>query len=138
MKHPPCYLTADTILIVNNEVLLVQRKHEPFQGMWGLPGGFVDEGEKVLDAAKRELQEETGVENVSLTQFGAYGDPGRDPRGRTVSFVYWALLEKKPEAKAADDAANCGWFHLNQLPEMAFDHAQILSDVRSRLKLMRG
>src|SRR5688500_16009399 len=101
MNHPPCYLTADSILIVGIEVLLVKRKHEPFQGKWGLPGGFVDQDEKVLDAAKRELQEETGVENVSLTQFGAYGDPGRDPRGRTVSLVYWSLLEHKPNAKAA-------------------------------------
>jgi 8-oxo-dGTP diphosphatase len=138
MKRPSCYLTADSVLIVGNEVLLVQRKHEPFQGKWGLPGGFVDAEEKVLDGARRELQEETGVEGVSLTQFGAYGDPGRDPRGRTVSFVYWSMMEKKPAAKAADDAADCAWFDLNQLPEMAFDHAQILADVRSRLKLMRG
>jgi len=138
MNHPPCYLTADAILIVGNDVLLVQRKHDPFQGKWGLPGGFVDEGEKVLDAAKRELQEETGVENIPLAQFGAYGDPGRDPRGRIVSIVYWSLLETKPDATAADDAADCNWFDLNQLPEMAFDHAQILADVRNRLKLMRG
>src|SRR5688572_16324218 len=115
MNHPPCYLTADAILIVSNDVLLVQRKHDPFRGKWGLPGGFVDEGEKVLDAAKRELQEETGVENISLAQFGAYGDPGRDPRGRIVSIVYWSLLEKKPDATAADDAADCNWFDLNQL-----------------------
>ena len=138
MKHPPCYLTADAILIVRNDVLLVQRKHEPFQGKWALPGGFVDEGEKVLDAAKRELQEETGVENISLTQFGAYGDPGRDPRGRVVSVVHWSLLEKQPSARAADDAADCKWFDLNDLPDLAFDHAQILADVRNRLKLMRG
>ena len=127
-------LTADSILIVGNEVLLVQRKHEPFQGNWGLPGGFVDPDEKVLDAAHRELQEETGVTNVTLTPFGAYGDPGRDPRGRTVSLVYMSILERKPHAKAADDAADCAWFDLNHLPEMAFDHAQILADVRARLK----
>jgi 8-oxo-dGTP diphosphatase len=137
MKHPTCYLTADAILIVGNNVLLVQRRHDPFQGKWALPGGFVEEEEKVLDGAKRELQEETGVENISLTQFGAYGDPGRDPRGRTVSIVYWSLLEKQPDATAADDAANCKWFDLNQLPDLAFDHAQILADVRNRLKLMR-
>jgi 8-oxo-dGTP diphosphatase len=138
MKRPTCYLTADAILIVGNDVLLVQRKHDPFQGKWALPGGFVDEDEKTLDAAKRELQEETGVENISLTQFGAYGDPGRDPRGRVVSVVYWSLLEKQPETSAADDAADCKWFDLNDLPDLAFDHAQILADVRNRLKLMRG
>ena len=138
MKHSTCYLTADAILIVGSHVLLVQRQNDPFQGKWALPGGFVDETEKVLDGAKRELREETGVENISLTQFGAYGDPGRDPRGRVVSVVYWSLLEKQPEASAADDAADCKWFDLNELPDLAFDHAQILADVRSRLKLMRG
>jgi 8-oxo-dGTP diphosphatase len=138
MKRPTCYLTADAILIVENDVLLVQRKHDPFQGKWALPGGFAGEDEKTLDAAKRELQEETGVENISLTQFGAYGDPDRDPRGRVVSVVYWSLLEKQPEARAADDAADCKWFDLNDLPDLAFDHAQILADVRNRLKLMRG
>ena len=134
MARPTCLLTADAVLIVGTEVLLVQRKHDPFQGKWCIPGGFVDPEEKVLDAARRELQEETGVENVSLTQFGAYGDPGRDPRGRTVSFVYWCLLDAKPSATAADDAADCNWFDLNVLPEMAFDHGQILADVRTRLR----
>jgi 8-oxo-dGTP diphosphatase len=138
MKYPPCYLTADAILIVENQVLLVQRRNDPFQGKWALPGGFVEEAEKVLDGAKRELQEETGVVNVSLTQFGAYGDPDRDPRGRVVSIVYWSLMEKQPDATAADDATDCKWFDLNQLPDLAFDHAQILADVRNRLKLMRG
>jgi 8-oxo-dGTP diphosphatase len=133
-RQPNCFLTADAVLIVGNEVLLVQRKNEPFQGAWCIPGGFVDPEEKVLDAAKRELQEETGVENVELTQVGAYGDPGRDPRGRTVSFVYWCLLDKKPPAVAADDAADCNWFDLNALPKMAFDHGQILADIRTRLR----
>jgi 8-oxo-dGTP diphosphatase len=138
MSRPTCFLTADAVLIVGDEVLLVQRKNEPFQGKWCIPGGFVDPEEKVLDAAKRELREETGIDNISLTQFGGYGDPGRDPRGRTVSIVYWSILERKPQAKAADDAAAFGWFDLQKLPEMAFDHGQILTDVRSRLKLMRG
>ena len=129
-----CALTADSVLIVNNEVLLVQRKHEPFQGEWSFPGGFVEENEKVLDGAKRELEEETGVGDVVLVQFGAYGDPGRDPRGRTVSVVYLGLLDQKPQTKAADDAAACGWFPIDQPPLMAFDHEKILSDIRERLK----
>jgi 8-oxo-dGTP diphosphatase len=137
MRQPNCYLTVDAILICENEVLLIRRKNDPFQGKWAIPGGFVDDDEKVIDAAKRELQEETGVENIPLTQFGGYGDPGRDPRGRTVSIAYWCLLERKPPASAGDDAANCHWFDLNDPPEMAFDHAQILSDVRNRLQLMK-
>jgi 8-oxo-dGTP diphosphatase len=130
MNYPCSYLTADAVLIVQDQVLLVQRKNEPFKGKWAFPGGFIDENEKVLEGAKRELREETGIENVSLTQFGAYGDPGRDPRGRTVSIVFWSFLTEKPTAKASDDAAYCRWFPLNQLPEMAFDHGLILSDVR--------
>jgi 8-oxo-dGTP diphosphatase len=134
MSYPCSYLTADAILIVADQVLLVQRKNEPFKGKWAFPGGFIDENEGVLDGAKRELQEETGIENVSLSQFGAYADPGRDPRGRTVSIVFWSFLTEKPEAKASDDAANCEWFLLNQLPQMAFDHELILSDVRRRIQ----
>ena len=134
MNYPCSYLTADAILIVKKEVLLVQRKHDPFQGKWALPGGFVDPDERVLDAAKRELLEETGVGHIDLTQFGAYGDPGRDPRGRTVSIVFWSFLDEKPRAKASDDAANCEWFSLDRLPEMAFDHGKILTDVRNRMR----
>jgi len=129
-----CALTADSVLIVDNEVLLVQRRHEPFQGKWGFPGGFVDENEKALDGAKRELQEETGVEGVNLVQFGSYADPGRDPRGRTVSMVYLGFPNAKPLAKAADDAAACRWFPIDQPPPMAFDHDKILNDIRERLK----
>jgi 8-oxo-dGTP diphosphatase len=134
MNRPPCYLTADSILIFENEVLLIQRGRDPFQGKWALPGGFVDEGEKVLDAAKRELEEETGISGQNLVQFGAYGDPGRDPRGRVVSIAHWVLLEAKPEATAGDDAAEYGWFDLDHLPDLAFDHARILFDVRERLR----
>ena len=132
MNPPNCYLTADAILIVGNEVLLVRRKYEPFQGKWALPGGFVEDGEKVMDAAIRELREETGVDHHSLSQLGAYGDPGRDPRGRTVSFVFWSVLAKKPDLAASSDAAECAWFDFNKLPEMAFDHRQILADLSSK------
>jgi 8-oxo-dGTP diphosphatase len=83
-----------------------------------------------LDAALRELQEETGVENVNVVTFGTYGDPGRDPRGRTVTVVYIAQLNEKPQARAGDDAAECGWFQLNALPPMAFDHKKVLEDYR--------
>jgi 8-oxo-dGTP diphosphatase len=135
-RTPNCYLTADTVLIVENEILLVRRKNEPFRGSWCFPGGFVDPGEKVEDGALRELMEETGVTGVKVEQFGAYGDPGRDPRGRTVSFVYWSRLHRKPEVKANDDAMEAGWFSLEQLPPLAFDHGKIAQDIRRRLRAM--
>ena len=118
-------------------MLLVQRRYDPHQGKWALPGGFVEPEEKVVDAAKRELEEETAVRQIELSQFGTYGDPGRDPRGRVVCVAHWAILENKPDATAGDDAANCGWFDLDNLPDLAFDHAQILSDVRERLQAIR-
>ena len=134
MRQPSFYLTADTLLIVGNEVMLVQRKHDPFAGQWALPGGFVDPEERIPDAAKRELQEETGVTGIDLQEFGTYGDPGRDPRGRTVSVVYWRSLPQKPHTVAGDDAADCRWFPLDQLPPLAFDHSRILEDARNRLR----
>ncbi len=127
-------MTADALLIVDNEVLLVRRKHGPFEGKWCIPGGFVDPDEKVIDAAARELEEETAVKGVFLSQFGTYGDPGRDPRGRIVCVVYWSFPQSRPDSMAGDDAAECAWYRLDQLPEMAFDHAMILEDVRIRLK----
>ena len=130
---PHFYLAADALLIVGREVLLVQRKNEPFQGKWCLPGGFVELDEKIEDAAHRELYEETGVSGIALQQFGTYGNPGRDPRGRVVGVVYWSILDSKPETTAGDDAANCRWFSIDQLPEMAFDHAMILREAKARL-----
>ncbi len=134
MKRPyNCYLTADVIVHAGNEILLVRRKIEPFQGSWCIPGGFVEQDEKILDAALRELQEETGIENVSITPFGTYGDPGRDPRGRTVTAVFVTRLNEKPHTQAGDDAAECGWFSLDDLPPMAFDHKKVLEDYRCSL-----
>lgn len=137
-REPTCFLTADTALVVGNEVLLVKRRNEPFRGMWCLPGGFIDADEKVLDGCLRELREETSVTGVLLEFFGAYGDPGRDPRGRTVTFMYWARLDSKPEAKAGDDAAEFNWFDLYNPPAMAFDHGQMLADIRARLAAITG
>lgn len=138
MRPHNCYLTADAALIVGNEILLVRRKHGPFEGDWALPGGFVDPDEKVEDAAARELMEETDVTGIKMQKFSAYGDPGRDPRGRTVSFIYLARLSNKPNAKAGDDAAETGWFPIDDLPRMAFDHRQIIADIREYLKKNNG
>jgi 8-oxo-dGTP diphosphatase len=99
-KWPRPGLTVDTCIIAapqadeEAKVLLIQRKHDPFAGCWALPGGFVDEGESLEAAAARELQEETSMDpsSTNLTQVGAYGDPGRDPRGWTVSVAYCAIV----------------------------------------------
>ncbi len=133
MRFFPSYLTTDSVLIVENDVLLIQRGHDPYKGEWAIPGGFVEQEERVLSAAQRELQEETGITGIDLQQFATYGDPGRDPRGRVVCVVHWARLLTKPHAVAGDDAALCQWFSLDHLPELAFDHSKILQDIREWL-----
>ena len=120
-----------------------QRKNPPFAGRWALPGGFVDEGEPLEAAAARELQEETSVDpaSVLLTQVGAFGDPGRDPRGWCVSVAFAALVPStRLGVKAADDAAAAQWFPISQLPPLAFDHKLIVRSAFRHLasQLARG
>jgi 8-oxo-dGTP diphosphatase len=135
--YPRPSLTVDVALVTREatpRVLLIRRKADPFQGKWALPGGFVDENERLLDAARRELEEETGLKQADLEQLHTFGDPGRDPRGWTVSVAYLARVaadELKPVA--GDDAAAVGWFPLGKLPPLAFDHAAILDRVHHRL-----
>ena len=86
------------------EVLLIKRARAPFKGQWALPGGFVDENESLERPPRASLKEETGLRGIGLEQVGAFGDPGRDPRGHTVSVGFTACLKKCPEAKADDDA----------------------------------
>lgn len=129
--YPRPALTVDIALLRPGaggpEVLLIRRGHVPFAGCWALPGGFVDEGEPLKAAACRELQEETGVTGVTLRQLAAFGDPGRDPRGWTVSVVFWTwLAEGEFAVQAGDDAAAVGWWPLSALPPLAFDHDRIL------------
>lgn len=135
-------LTVDVVLCtreVRPRILLIKRKKDPFAGQWALPGGFVDEGETLADAARRELREETGVAVEDLEQLFAAGDPGRDPRGWTVSVVFLARGDaKKLKAKAADDADDVGWFPLDRLPELAFDHAMIVQRAKVRLEDRRA
>ena len=107
-------------------LLLVQRKHEPYQGSWALPGGYVEIDEDLPEAAARELAEETGLKDVPLEQLRTFGRPGRDPRGRTITVVYFGVAGKDwQQAGAADDAAQVQWFDIDNLPEMAFDHDEI-------------
>jgi 8-oxo-dGTP diphosphatase len=136
--YPRPAVTVDTIIVTRERtprVLLIRRKHEPFAGSWAIPGGFVDMDESLEAAARRELREETGVEAAELEQLHTFGDPGRDPRGRTISVVYLARVDPRQlKPRAADDAAEVGWHRLNQLPPLAFDHEQILESARRRLK----
>ena len=133
--YPRPALTVDVALVSREDrprVLLIQRAKDPFAGKWALPGGFVEEGEKLIDAARRELNEETGVQVGELEQLYAAGDPGRDPRGWTVSVVFFARTDVL-DATGADDAADAKWFPLDTLPGMAFDHAAILRRAAGRV-----
>lgn len=125
-------LTVDVVALTGDSgaprVLLIQRANPPFQGSWALPGGFVEEREQVRDAAPRELAEETGLSVGELELLGVYDTPGRDPRGWTVSVVYLARLGRQADVSGADDAADARWFSVEELPDLAFDHALIIAD----------
>jgi 8-oxo-dGTP diphosphatase len=133
-EYPRPMVTVDMIVHRKNkanqpEVLLIERGKEPYQGMWALPGGFVDMDEDLEDAAHRELMEETGIKVELFSQFSTYGKPGRDPRGRTVSIVFMTdIKDENPVLKAGDDASNARWFSMQALPELAFDHTHILEE----------
>jgi 8-oxo-dGTP diphosphatase len=132
-------VTVDVVILTVRsgrlEVLLVKRKHWPFEGMWAIPGGFVTPDESLEDAAKRELAEETGVHDVYLEQLYTFGDPGRDPRTRVITVVYYALMRtERLRIQAADDAADAGWYSLFDLPPLAFDHRKILDYTLTRLQ----
>ncbi|WP_308637899.1 NUDIX hydrolase [Paenibacillus silvisoli] len=120
------------------EVLLIQRKGWPFAGQWALPGGFSKDTETLLDSAKRELQEETGVDNVHIEYFNAYSEPGRDPRGWMISHAFCALVHEDALAsrRADDDAADVRLFTVKDALEMelAFDHRQILKDAVQHIR----
>jgi 8-oxo-dGTP diphosphatase len=119
------------------QVLLIERGGAPFKGQWALPGGFVSGRETLEEAARRELEEETGLRGVYLEQLFTFGDPGRDPRGRIVSVAYFALTPPAP-LRAATDAANAAWHPAARPPKLAFDHAAILRTGLERLRAKLG
>lgn len=132
-------LTTDTAVFAfvgeKLKILLIKRKYDPFAEYWALPGGFVEQEEEILFAAKRELEEETGITSVCLHELGSFGRAGRDPRGRTISIVFYAFIEpEKHKIQARDDAKEFGWFSLKELPPLAFDHAEIISAAVEDLK----
>ncbi|MDE6629995.1 MAG: NUDIX hydrolase [Bacteroidales bacterium] len=143
--YPMPALTTDFILLAqlpdkSRHLLLIQRNNEPFKGRYAFPGGFVEEDETLERCAVRELREETGLflKDYGLVPqpFRPYSAPDRDPRGRTVSMIYYAICETDalPDVQGADDAAQAAWFPIDNLPQMAFDHATIWQDFQSLLQ----
>ena len=155
-EHPRPAVTADVVLFTlrarDLAVLLVRRGKAPFKGCWALPGGFVDKNEPLDRAASRELEEETGATGILLEQLAAFGDPGRDPRGHTVTVAYYSFVHTETEVRAGDDAAEARFIPLAELPiphpspaprrrgkkvepiTLAFDHDRIIQLAWSRLQ----
>ena len=113
--------------------MLIERGREPYRGKWALPGGFIEMDEPLDVACRRELEEETGLKVGELKQFRAYGAVNRDPRHRTISVLFYAFTDDEPEACAGDDAAKVRWFPIDRLPELAFDHQQILDEFKAEI-----
>jgi 8-oxo-dGTP diphosphatase len=130
--YPRPAVTVDALVLTKTDeetlVLLIQRGNEPFAGQWALPGGFVDMDEDLEPAARRELTEETGLLLDHLEQFRTYGTPGRDPRHRTITVVFYGWVDEPLTICGADDAADARWFPVHALPAMAFDHGKVIDD----------
>lgn len=132
--YPRPAVTVDAILISKrNSILLIERGREPFLGKWALPGGFVDMDEELDVACFREVEEETGLKVGTMKQFRAFGRVNRDPRHRTISVLFYTFLDDEPVPEAGDDASKAQWFPIDQLPELAFDHAQILEEFKEEI-----
>jgi 8-oxo-dGTP diphosphatase len=137
-QYPHPAVTTDVALFTLREqqlqLLLIKRGNEPHAGSWALPGGFLEIDEDLEECAKRELEEETGISGVYLEQLYTFGNPKRDPRERVISVTYYALTpSNRLQLKASSDAADAAWFSLERLPELAFDHDEIIELARNRL-----
>jgi 8-oxo-dGTP diphosphatase len=131
-------LTTDCVIFdPEGRVLLIRRGHPPYAGSYALPGGFVEIGERVEEACRREALEETGIKVDVLRLVGVYSNPARDPRGHTVGVAYVTMLHRAVVPRAGSDAAGAEWIEDWRSFELAFDHAQILSDAETLLKLLR-
>lgn len=136
--YPHPAVTTDIVIFTLEEnelkVLLIERSNDPYKGRWALPGGFVDIDEDLESAALRELREETGVTGIYLEQLYTFGKPNRDPRERVISVAYYALVPiDKLHIKPDSDASKAEWHACSSLPDLAFDHPQIVSLARDRL-----
>jgi 8-oxo-dGTP diphosphatase len=133
-EYPRPAVTVDIVVVTRERhprVLLIRRKAQPFAGVWAVPGGFIEIDEPLEAAARRELKEETGIAVERIEQLGAFGDPERDPRGRTISIAYLAQVDwTQVHPHADDDAAEVGWHLLSHPPPLAFDHEKILESAR--------
>jgi 8-oxo-dGTP diphosphatase len=138
-KYPHPAVTVDGVVFgyddADLKVLLIQRQQAPHKAKWALPGGFVGIDEALEDAARRELEEETGIAELYLEQLYTFGNPKRDPRERVISVAYYALVTLADHAvRAASDAKNVAWFPLAKLPPLAFDHDEIIAVALRRLR----
>ena len=130
-KYPRPAVTADCIVITREaepKVLLIQRGDQPFKGGWAFPGGFMNMDETTEQCAVRELEEETGLRLSKIQQIGAYSKVDRDPRGRTITVAYLAIVDEPIAVTGQDDAAKAEWWPLSDLPHLAFDHYDIMQD----------
>ena len=131
-NYPHPAVTADCIVFARSDegmkLLLIQRKNEPCKGKWAFPGGFMDIDETTIDAARRELKEETGLVVGELHRVGIFDAVDRDPRERIITVAYYTILDNPAEVSGLDDAAQAKWFPLTELPDLAFDHKEILQE----------
>ena len=132
-KYPRPALTIDTLVLGYNynkhelEILLIKRKNPPFKGHYALPGGFVEMEETLEETAARELAEETELLGISMLQLKAFSRPDRDPRGRTITVVFFSLVDStSSRSHGGDDAESADWFNILELPSLAFDHQEIV------------
>lgn len=137
--YPRPSVTVDIVLLadvfLHPKVLLIRRKNPPFEGLWALPGGFLEMDETLEESALRELNEETNISDVELTQVGTFGRPDRDPRGRVITIAYIGIINSEQQkAVAGSDAAEVAWFSTSDLPQLAFDHIQIIEKALEGLK----
>jgi 8-oxo-dGTP diphosphatase len=138
--YPRPMVTVDAVVFrkneTSNEVLLIKRGHYPYEGMWALPGGFVDMEETLEEAIVRELEEETGLKDIKLEQLHAFSEIHRDPRGRNISINFWGIADgTNTKVTGGDDAADAQWFPINKMPELAFDHKKVVELALSKLSL---
>ena len=136
-KYPRPAVTGDCIVItkeVDAKVLLIQRADEPYKGCWAFPGGFLNMDETIEQCAIRELEEETGLKVYDVHQIGAYSKVDRDPRGRTITVAYLAIIDSPISVLGQDDAAKAEWWPLSALPQLAFDHNDIINDAYTLYK----
>lgn len=138
-KYPRPAVTADCVVMTREavpQVLLIERGAEPFKGDWAFPGGFLNMDETTEQCAIRELEEETRLKVFDIHQIGAYSKVDRDPRGRTITVAYLALVDAPIAVTGQDDAAKARWFPIDALPPLAFDHDDIMNDAKALYKRM--